>query len=1024
MATQVPTLPDLVAEKMKPDEEFVTFANRWRSMASRVDIPIPESQAITMLVTNTTPVLRSILMLSEFPSFAHLYNRARVVQNQIKDSSLPHFFEGKPKGCKAPTAPTTEGVTVNECVNACSQPLRPPNKPSNPPSNPSNLHQFPSHPSKPYSVVPPPAGYTRPGPKRSHYPPLPETLEDGFILEQKPESAAAIIHVLNQWCMEMLSLGHPASCASLHVLVPSNLHCSCALVLHVGVCAARFQFAGWASYVCRLCCTIALSQFVSAACLGCAHNHVLHAPMPFMGSCCMPSFSGCVTGQVVTDLLVATVSRQQGRTRHGSYRGTLARCVMVAMEVGDAFLSRRLEATSVWCLERGGGGHSYKKAPTGWVYSLSEQACAERFIAGLRPNLRWDVTAHMYATLGVACDFFLFFVFGQLWPALEVQADDHSRGWAELVVEALVEMAPKKGNSEDIGWQHGTALGSRDNYKCNYCGHTGQGGGISRLKNYLAGGRLTGYYDVQGCKSVPAEVKRLMIEHLKGVRAETQRKRADREMHEKIISGRQRDEDDDDEPEIHAEYVPDVPEQRGSFEVSSGSGGSRSRVGGEMQSRTSDGKEVEGVVCSANLWDRVFKLVQIIEPLYEMKSFREGVGSFAEPTAIAGRDRIDGKRRRENMEMWEEGDNHILLNFGPKKKMRWIFLATYEWNVPCLLQVVSRPDAEYRSAKAVARKEETPSEDSPRLPSSRSHDSMTTGSPGRSVGGGHGDGGGDGGNDGDGGGGEGESGQGGGSGGGMIYAPVEDVQMASLRIVHPGCEATSVWCLERGGGGHSYEKAPTGWLYSLRVRDPCSVHCDWPEGRDGVATHVPTATGFDCPGGHRRRDIIATAQGVATVSRPALASRQPWALQQQKIQSYTSRSPSARHLRGCPVSGCYCLPGTSVPVRPLRECSRQRACSSHRLWSGGETVVKIAASSRLQSSRNWSGMRRSFGVLPGACQLVLLTASLFVAPEPPREARLGTVLESVGGDRENRVLGLGQGSGSRGRYIKPHQNQI
>ncbi|MQM19198.1 hypothetical protein Taro_052198, partial [Colocasia esculenta] len=55
--------------------------------------------------------------------------------------------------------------------------------------------------------------------------------------------------------------------------------------------------------------------------------------------------------------------------------------------------------------------------------------------------------------------------------------------------------------------------------------------------------------------------------------------------------------------------------------------------------------------------------------------------------------------------------------------------------------------------------EETPSEDSPRLPSSRSHNSMTTGSPGGSVGGG----------DGDGGGGGGKSGQGGGSGGGMVF---------------------------------------------------------------------------------------------------------------------------------------------------------------------------------------------------------------------------------------------------------------
>ncbi|MQL81841.1 hypothetical protein Taro_014303 [Colocasia esculenta] len=162
------------------------------------------------------------------------------------------------------------------------------------------------------------------------------------------------------------------------------------------------------------------------------------------------------------------------------------------------------------------------------------------------------------------------------------------------------QMASKKGNSENIGWQHGTTLGSRHNYKCNYCGHTGQGGGVSRLKKHLAGGRLAGYHDVQGCKLVPAEVKRLMIEHLKGVRAKTVRKRTDREMQEKIISGRQGDEDNDDEPKIYAEHVPDQPlrrtreqtrvesweaEQRGSFKVGSGSGSSGSRVGGEAQSR-------------------------------------------------------------------------------------------------------------------------------------------------------------------------------------------------------------------------------------------------------------------------------------------------------------------------------------------------------------------------------------------------------------------------------------------------------
>ncbi|MQM19554.1 hypothetical protein Taro_052560 [Colocasia esculenta] len=56
-------------------------------------------------------------------------------------------------------------------------------------------------------------------------------------------------------------------------------------------------------------------------------------------------------------------------------------------------------------------------------------------------------------------------------------------------------------------------------------------------------------------------------------------------------------------------------------------------------------------------------------------------------------------------------------------------------------------------------------------------------------------------------------------------------------------------------------------------------------------------------------------------------------------------------------------------------------------------VVRTAALSRLQSSRGWSGTPRSFGVLPGTGQSVLLlTASLLVAPEPLGEARRGIVV--------------------------------
>ncbi|MQL68848.1 hypothetical protein Taro_001130 [Colocasia esculenta] len=72
----------------------------------------------------------------------------------------------------------------------------------------------------------------------------------------------------------------------------------------------------------------------------------------------------------------------------------------------------------------------------------------------------------------------------------------------------------KYDSSDDIGWQHGTMLGSRHNFKCNYCSFMGQGGGVSRLNKHLAGNRLAGYHNVHGCKMVPIEVKKFMTKHL------------------------------------------------------------------------------------------------------------------------------------------------------------------------------------------------------------------------------------------------------------------------------------------------------------------------------------------------------------------------------------------------------------------------------------------------------------------------------------------------------------------------------
>ncbi|MQL83067.1 hypothetical protein Taro_015543 [Colocasia esculenta] len=71
-------------------------------------------------------------------------------------------------------------------------------------------------------------------------------------------------------------------------------------------------------------------------------------------------------------------------------------------------------------------------------------------------------------------------------------------------------------------------------------------------------------------------------------------------------------------------------------------------------------------------------------------------------------------------------------------------------------------------------------------------------------------------------------------------------------------------------------------------------------------------------------------------------------------------------------------------------------------------MVRTATLSRLQSSRGWSETPRSFGVLPGACQsILLLTASFFVAPEPPREARRDTVVRPYyGGETSQQRQGV------------------
>ncbi|MQL94153.1 hypothetical protein Taro_026805 [Colocasia esculenta] len=221
----------------------------------------------------------------------------------------------------------------------------------------------------------------------------------------------------------------------------------------------------------------------------------------------------------------------------------------------------------------------------------------------------------------------------------------------------------------------------------------------------------------------------------------------------------------------------------------------------------------------------------------QMKSFREAIGGFAEPSAIAGRERVEGERGE--YELDEEADdpedpprpNTFLARAvaeattdeeGDRGNMGQPYSPRYEMNPEAEVDLLGDIELEHvertiesRPTKGVVIREpppppvqkkkswfsswgskkgkkgatlvedpldiadaetldpnaedDTPSPlDSPRLPNSASHDSMTTGGSSSDVGGdGGGNGGGGGGDDGQGGG-DGDSGQGGG-GGGMAF---------------------------------------------------------------------------------------------------------------------------------------------------------------------------------------------------------------------------------------------------------------
>ncbi|MQM08187.1 hypothetical protein Taro_041040 [Colocasia esculenta] len=129
---------------MTSDEDFATYADRWRQMATQVPGYLPEGEKVKIIIANATPTYRNILAMNDITTMHQLYSRARVFNPA-----------GQSQKCQPYTA---QG--------------------QNPTHSPQGQQQ------RQYNQVPPPDGpqQRRPlGPRRTHYPPLSETLSDIFL---------------------------------------------------------------------------------------------------------------------------------------------------------------------------------------------------------------------------------------------------------------------------------------------------------------------------------------------------------------------------------------------------------------------------------------------------------------------------------------------------------------------------------------------------------------------------------------------------------------------------------------------------------------------------------------------------------------------------------------------------------------------------------------------------------------------------------------------------------------------------
>jgi hypothetical protein len=121
-------------------------------------------------------------------------------------------------------------------------------------------------------------------------------------------------------------------------------------------------------------------------------------------------------------------------------------------------------------------------------------------------------------------------------------------------------MAPPKNQINDIGWLHGKPVeGNRFQWICNYCHLHGKGGGVSWLKQHLAGGCP----DVRPCEKCGVEVRDAMKAHLRSGKAARDHKQKQREYIDRMVAeeGFVADQDDhsEDESDDFDERDPRIP---------------------------------------------------------------------------------------------------------------------------------------------------------------------------------------------------------------------------------------------------------------------------------------------------------------------------------------------------------------------------------------------------------------------------------------------------------------------------------